>query len=972
MRLNDASGMRIFSETIKSLYHGANLNLVDCEIKNNPFNSNTSDYEIYFDLTCELVVLEPEFLIDISSLAECFREYGAHPYNYFMSRLSADANSAPLILGNIANQFLDDIINETPDSPASYNVSMTKAFANNPLAVASCPELDESQKERDFFNATRTQFQNIRTIVDSSFSGFEIDCKNVLIEPSFICVALGLQGRLDMLQQDFRKFIELKSGRAQEAFAGSHFTYKENNYVQMLLYYAVLNINLGLGINDIDAFLFYSKYPVLLPLPYSRNMVRQAINIRNIIVSTEKKINDNNNPDFSRTIISAINANNLNVRKENSSLWNRFQKPQIDNFAASIESLSVLEQEYYMSVFTFITKEQFVSKTGDFADEMNRGVTMLWNNSVKEKAEAGEIITPLFIKEAYPEKDHHIVKFIMPEANDESIPNFRKGDAIIFYQQKTDESNVCNSQIFKASIEKINTNEVIASLRFIQRNESVLPHNAPFTIERDYLDASYTAMYKGLSQFVNATQERRSLILGERSPGASGPLKQEYENDIERIADKALSAKDYFLLIGPPGTGKTSVALRRMVSDLYNDPYKNILLLAYTNKAVDEICHSISSLDDKIPFIRIGSESTCDEKFKDNLLRNLMSECKNRLQVRNLIAGNRVYVATVSTISRQTDLFRLKSFDVAIIDEASQIIEPQILSLLCAKGKDNKDAVRKFILIGDHKQLPAVVLQSEEAGQINNERLNEKGINNFRDSFFERLYRNEQKSGRTQFMDMLTKQGRMHPEIADFPGKYFYDEQLKCVPLEHQNEESNPYFGEFSISEIAASNRFCFISVAKKDYSLSDKVNPEEASLVARLVKECIEAGYKKEPDFNPLTRIGIITPYRNQIAMIKKEISLLGIPDSDSFAIDTVERFQGGQRDIMIYSCCVAKKYQLQFLSNCITENGKSIDRKLNVALTRARKQMFIVGDHELLSNDSVYKELIEFTKSKKQFWIA
>ena len=496
-----------------------------------------------------------------------------------------------------------------------------------------------------------------------------------------------------MLQQDFRKFIELKSGRAQEAYGGQHFSYKENNYVQMLLYYAVLNINLNLGINDIDAFLFYSKYPVLLPLPYSLNMVRQAINIRNMIVKTEKDITDNNNNDFSETIIASVNSANLNVRKENSSLWNRFQKPQIERFASSIEKLSSLEKAYYLSIFTFITKEQYVSKTGDFADEMNRGVTMLWNNTVKEKADAGEIITPLLIKEAYPEKDHHIIKFILPETNDESVPNFRKGDAIIFYQQKMEDSNVCNSQIFKGSIDKIDTKQVVVSLRFIQRNDSVLPLNQPFTIERDYLDASYNIMYKGLSQFVDATPERRALLLGGRAPGALKPLENNYSNDIERIVDKSLSAKDYFLLVGPPGTGKTSVALKEIVKQLFDDPYKNILLLAYTNKAVDEICHSISSIKGNIPFIRIGNESTCEEQFKDRLLKNLMIDCKNRQEVRNLITGNRIYVATVSTISRQTDLFRLKNFDVAIIDEASQIIEPQILTLLCAKGNNNKDDI---------------------------------------------------------------------------------------------------------------------------------------------------------------------------------------------------------------------------------------------------------------------------------------
>ena len=771
-----------------------------------------------------------------------------------------------------------------------------------------------------------------------------------------------------MLQEDYKKFIELKSGKAVERYSENRFSYKENNYVQMLLYYAVLNINMGLEIKEIDAFLFYSKYPVLLQLPFDHRLVKKALNIRNLIVTTEREINDHNNPDFTETVISSINSSTLNVNKDNSSLWNKFIKPRIDNFSSSIAALSLLERKYFFSLFTFITKEQFVSKTGDFADEMNRGITMLWNSTVKEKSEAGEIITPLKITEAYPEHDHHIIKFALPKPSIDSIPNFRKGDAVIFYQQKDERSNVCNSQVLKASIEHISATEVIASLRFIQRNESVLPLDAVYTIERDYLDASYNIMYKGLAQFVEATQERRSLLLGQRMPGALKPLKETHESDIDRIVDKAASAKDFFLLVGPPGTGKTSVALRGMIKEFYSDPDKNILLLAYTNKAVDEICRSVASIDEDLSFIRIGNESTCEEDFKKNLLKNLMRDCANRQQVRNLIAGNRIFISTVSTISRQTDLFRLKNFDVAIIDEASQIIEPQILGVLCAKGGDGKDAIRKFILIGDHKQLPAVVLQEDSAGKVKDSYLNEIGLENLRESFFERIYREEVKCGRTQFIDMLTKQGRMHPEIAEFPAKYFYNNNLVCVPLAHQQEATDAYTGDYDLRKIAERNRFCFLSVTKNDKLLSDKVNPQEASLVADIVREIIDIN--KEKDFDPVKQIGIITPYRNQIAMIKRELASREIQDSDNFVIDTVERFQGGQRDIMIYSCCVAREYQLHHLSNYMKENGVYINRKLTVALTRARKQMFIVGDDELLSGDPVYRELINFTKEKSQFW--
>ena len=71
-------------------------------------------------------------------------------------------------------------------------------------------------------------------------------------------------------------------------------------------------------------------------------------------------------------------------------------------------------------------------------------------------------------------------------------------------------------------------------------------------------------------------------------------------------------------------------------------------------------------------------------------------------------------MGTVAAISGKPELFRLKHFDVAIIDEATQILEPQLLGILCARGEDGKDAIDKFVLIGDHKQLPAVVQQNTE------------------------------------------------------------------------------------------------------------------------------------------------------------------------------------------------------------------------------------------------------------------
>ena len=102
----------------------------------------------------------------------------------------------------------------------------------------------------------------------------------------------------------------------------------------------------------------------------------------------------------------------------------------------------------------------------------------------------------------------------------------------------------------------------------------------------------------------------------------------------------------------------------------------------------------------------------------------------------------------------------IKGFDVAIVDEATQILEPQLLGILCAKGENGKDGVGKFILIGDHKQLPAVILQNSGHSEVHDEELREAGLFNLKDSLFERLYRFHLKEESPQAVDMLCRQGR--------------------------------------------------------------------------------------------------------------------------------------------------------------------------------------------------------------------
>ena len=951
-----------FAETCKLLWQHAQVNLLDVAIDEAGI------------LTPSFIVLEPDYLIDISSLAECFRDYGHHPGNYFLSRMQPIENARPLLLGNIANLFLDEWIH-APNEDIDYRTCMQKAFRRYPIELAACPDLRDREKERQFFDDCKLHFEHIRETVNDTFhaAGYELDKTDAVLEPSYICEALGLQGRLDYMQRDMSSFIEMKSGKADEYAIRGKVEPKENNKVQMLLYQAVLQYSMGMDHRKVKAYLLYTRYPLLYPSRPSWAMVRRVIDLRNRIVADEYGIQLHNNPEYTARKLDEINASTLNERGLRGRFWETYLRPPIDRFQEKLQRLSAIEKSYFYAVYNFLTKELYTSKSGDVDYEGRTGAASLWLSTLAEKCEAGEIIYNLRIRENHAADEHKAYLLLvrsdfeekeLPETvadNDiqNVLPNFRQGDAIILYERNCGTDNVTNKMVFKGNIEHLNGHEIGIRLRATQQNPSVLPADSLYAIEHDTMDTTFRSMYQGLYAYLSATQERRDLLLAQRPPKfdeSLDSLVSQAKDDFTRVALKAKAAQDYFLLIGPPGTGKTSCALKKMVETFHADKGAQILLLSYTNRAVDEICKSLASIRPAVDFIRVGSELSCDETYRAHLIENELASCNRRSEVYERIRSCRIIVGTVAAISGKPELFRLKHFNVAIIDEATQILEPQLLGILCARGEEGGNAIDKFILIGDHKQLPAVVLQSSEQSAIYEESLLSIGLTNLKDSLFERLYRNctARQSSLTSHpsYDMLCRQGRMHPEVALFANRAFYGGRLIPVGLPHQLEDSDTVC------------RLAFYPSVPEKTGTSTKINHSEARIVADLVARIYE---DCRTDFDEARTLGIITPYRSQIALIKKEIAALGIPALNRIMVDTVERFQGSERDVIIYSCCINSYFQLKFVSNLTEEDGTLIDRKLNVALTRARKQMFVTGVPKYLKSNPLYESLLNLMEYKE-----
>ena len=878
-----------FAETCKLLWRHAQVNLLDVAIDEAGI------------LTPSFIVLEPDYLLDISSLAECFRDYGHHPANYFLSRLQPIENARPLLLGNIANLFLDEWIHAKSEE-IDYRTCMQKAFRRYPIELAACSDLRDKEKERQFFEDCKLHFDHIRETVNDTFhaAGYELDKTDAVLEPSYICEALGLQGRLDYMQRDMSSFIEMKSGKADEYAIRGKVEPKENNKVQMLLYQAVLQYSMGMDHRKVKAYLLYTRYPLLYPSRPSWAMVRRVIDLRNRIVADEYGIQLRNSLEYTSQKLEEINASTLNERGLKGRFWETYLRPSIDNFQSKLKALSALEKNYFYAVYNFITKELYTSKSGDVDYEGRTGAASLWLSTLAEKCEAGEIIYDLKIKENHAADEHKAgLTFTAGSERlhaDTFLPNFRQGDAIILYERNRDTDNVTNKMVFKGNIEYLTENEIGIRLRSTQQNPSVLPAESLYAIEHDTMDTTFRSMYQGLYTYLSATQERRDLLLSQRPPKFDESLDSLIscsKDDFTRVALKAKAAQDYFLLIGPPGTGKTSCALKKMVETFHADKNAQILLLSYTNRAVDEICKSLASIAPAVDFIRVGNELSCDEAYREHLIENELSSCNRRSEVYERIRNCRIIVGTVAAISGKPELFRLKHFDVAIIDEATQILEPQLLGILCARGEDGKNAIDKFVLIGDHKQLPAVVQQNTEQSAIYDESLLSIGLSNLKDSLFERLYRNCtaacSSSAIHRSYDMLCRQGRMHPEVALFANRAFYGGRLIPVGLPHQIEDSDTIC------------RLAFYPSVPEKAGASAKINYSEARIVADLAVRIYE---HHQSDFDESRTLGIITPYRSQIALIKKEIESVGIPALNRILVDTVERFQGSERDVIIYSC--------------------------------------------------------------------
>ncbi len=894
------------------------------------------------------VIVEPDLLLNVTDVAEGVTHQGHNPWAFLLGRFLRSSLSEEKMVGNIVNDLYDELLQKPQ---ADFDRCFEKSCTRNAARLVLLPSADAPQFIEDLRAKIITPHFNTLSALVKQWRA-----KPIYIEPTILAPRYGVQGRLDTLLHLHTNvpteygLFELKSGTVPKNDVWP------NNAAQAQLYQLMLEAFSEGQIRATTGVLYTKAEPnnALRAVPEDRARHRVLIQLRNQLADIE----------FTLAKSPGQLLNKL-LQLEPQEVP-RYMQGSLETFQSALRSARNFERAYFEAFVGFVAREHLLARlgSGDWQGERSDGFADLWRKTIPEKARAYSVIAECKTIGYDPHENLVTLQF-PPEYR---VSSFREGDIVVLYRQDTHPYQpVLHQPILKGTIKAMrrDTCEVEVKLRttYVQSLDGV------WAIEPDLMDVNFLTLYRSLSDFLSASPTRRDLLLGQIAPQQPKQLVQMPNDEVfERLTPlqrellcRALSAPEYFLLQGPPGTGKTNVMLRSMVHFLMKYTNETVLLLAFTRRAVNEICSALNDMD----YLRLGSLDALDVSIDPEKSVDYIAQQYGVKELRNRLNRARIIVSTVSSCLNTPELLSRKQFDVAIVDEASQLLEPHLVGIL--------SQVRRFILIGDQNQLPAVVVQPPQQTRVQDARLLQIGVSDFRVSIFERLWAQCERNNWDWAYGMLEEQARMHPRIAEFPSQQFYGGRLRSLGLAHQ-QAGNSFLVAHSPCELErelATAQVVFIP-SPPSGKRAQRNHEIEAQRVAKIAEAIYQACQRNGIPFEPERTLGVITPFRAQAAQIYECLP----PYLQNITVDTVERYQGSQREVILLSLAVSTSRQMEFLQ--ALNEDESVDRKLNVALTRARQLLIVLGDENILrgarlpksGKPSHYAALIRHIEQHGKYW--
>jgi superfamily I DNA and/or RNA helicase len=448
------------------------------------------------------------------------------------------------------------------------------------------------------------------------------------------------------------------------------------------------------------------------------------------------------------------------------------------------------------------------------------------------------------------------------------------------------------------------------------------------------------------------------MALDDMALGIGEPIQKDYNDPRDNafeVIKSAMSTEDLYFLQGPPGTGKTTAIVEMILQTLKAKPNARILVASETHVAVDNaldrLCligdESIHSKTMRYPRYTVteyeskhtagtAAEIRANEVWNQALefaprLTNVLykvleqGEVENgevkvpRWQFKNLADNHQIIGVTCNQIDHLLDEDS-ESFDLVIVDECSKATLPEWIMAMCV--------ARKCILVGDHKQLPPTFCE-EESDALDTLTVSKARL--IKDGVIDKIFENLPATMKGQ----LGKQYRMLPHIGSFISESFYNGSLK-----HHREETDHEFTHFGWFTYQSRG---FRVPAQQGGVLE---NQREIEIIMHsLVEMCRRRKERTENSKQRKLSVAVITPYRAQCRALKDAVRKLDIKEYMAVEVDTVDAFQGRQADIVFFS----------FVRTIGPATFYSDSRRMNVAISRARDAVYLVGDLKYIKSKNV-----------------